>query len=149
MDTEKTWRAIHVHYLKFFFEKLAEKWKDGGYTDDRIVYCNIYKHILDAIYSLPEEPHNFVCVAMNRYMDEDIEILKSIQERFKDRDDCFISQFVEDLFRDAETYGACTPMTVEEAAYNLEQYREEKMKVPYITPEKFAEQWNELCNRAA
>ena len=84
-DFKQNWRDSRIFYLKFKYGKKYEEWKDQDLHDDRIVYCNIYRLQLEALESLPAEPLNYICVAMNHHMKEDRETLDSILENFKGR----------------------------------------------------------------
>lgn len=45
-------------------------------------FVNIYEMIIESLQTLDEEPHIFVKCAINHRMDEDINVLKNILERF-------------------------------------------------------------------
>lgn len=81
---KESWKQRHLHHLKFFYGKLAEKWKDIT-TDDRLVFVNTYRMMIDALESLPEEPVNYVCVAMNKKLRQDRKTLDSIAAVFQGR----------------------------------------------------------------
>lgn len=61
-------------------ETLYGTWYDKyiGEEDDRGLYCNIYKNIIHALKTLPEEPDNYVCVAMNKAINEDLATMQRI-----------------------------------------------------------------------
>lgn len=75
-----TWKTAKMEFLKFKYEKKAEEWKE--YHDDRRVYSNTYYQIIKAIETLPEEPNNYVCVAMNNEINKDREMLDRIMKKF-------------------------------------------------------------------
>ena len=75
----KTWKSEKLDFLKFRYEKKAEEWKERH--DDRRLFSNTYYLIITAIETLPEEPNNYVCVAMNAMIKKDREILDSIMKR--------------------------------------------------------------------
>ena len=81
---EITWKKLHADHLRRLYGSRAEAWKDIT-TDDRAIYCNIYRRMLEALESLPDEPHNYICVAMNHKMKEDRETLDSIKATFAGR----------------------------------------------------------------
>ena len=58
------------------------KWKDTDFFDDRRLYCNIMEQIIDALAQLPDDPCPWVCVAVNKLLDEDCETLDSIKNHF-------------------------------------------------------------------
>ena len=76
----KTWKSAKLEFLKYKYEKKAEEWKE--YHDDRRLFSNKYYQIITAIETLPEEPNNYVCVAMNDAIKEDREVLDRIIKRF-------------------------------------------------------------------
>lgn len=79
-----TYKMMHIQYMKTRYGKKAEAWKDIT-TDDRLVYCNMYHMIIEALESLPDEPNNYICVALNKKMEKDCSILTSIMNLFHDR----------------------------------------------------------------
>ena len=84
-DFKQNWRDSRIYYLKMRYGKKFDEWKDKDYRDDRIIYCNIYRLQLEALQSLPADPINYVCVAMNDHMKRDRETMNQIIEVFKDR----------------------------------------------------------------
>lgn len=82
--TRDDWKHLKLAVLYNKYGKLAVKWNDifPPVSDDRRVYMNIYHQLITAINSLPDNPHNVVCVAMNRYITEETKILDEIKERF-------------------------------------------------------------------
>ena len=76
-----TWRQVQLNYLNAFYMKKAEAWISE--KDDRKLYSNIVFIIKQAIESLPAEPDNYVCCAMDSRIKEDYSRLDSILERFK------------------------------------------------------------------
>ena len=84
-DFKSNWRDSRIYYLERRYGDKYNEWKDKDYTDDRIIYCNIYRLQLEALQSLPADPLNYICVAMNHHMQEDRETMNAIREVFKDR----------------------------------------------------------------
>lgn len=84
-DFRNNWRDSRLYHLRFKYEKYAKKWIEEQRKDDRGLFCSIYEYMIEALESLPENPHNFVCVAMNHHMKEERATLDNIIERFKDR----------------------------------------------------------------
>lgn len=81
-----TWKEQKLYYLKWKFNDKYLFWKDQDLHDDRRVYCNCYEMLVEAVNSLPDEPHITVCCAMNEYMNTQyFEAMKSILDHFKDR----------------------------------------------------------------
>lgn len=53
--------------------------------------------------------------------------------------------FITEMYQDACWYDGPQPMTVEDAEYNLREYREDGIPVPpTVTPKLFAGVWNIL-----
>ena len=80
----QSWKQRHIHHLKMLYGPLAEAWR-GITSDDRLVFCNIYRRMLEALNSLPDEPLNYVCVAMNHALQDDRKILDRIAAAFQGR----------------------------------------------------------------
>lgn len=82
----KTWKARKKRYLKTLYGGHAEQWaemaKDGDINDDRETYVTVYEGLLEALDELPEEPHSFIQVAMDRYIREWTEALDRIIRHF-------------------------------------------------------------------
>lgn len=66
------------------YGKQAEEWNNifPPVSDDRRVYINIYHQLTEAVKSLTDNPHNVVCVAMNRYIAEEKKTLDEIKAVF-------------------------------------------------------------------
>lgn len=79
---KKTWKQAKLHDIKTRFGGCIEEYKD--FTDDRLVYVNIYNQIIEAIESLPEEPNNYIKVAMFHQINKDEKILNRIYSNFLD-----------------------------------------------------------------
>lgn len=77
-----TWKQDKLDYMEFMFGKYFEEFVQGDYTDDRRVFVNTYKMIVEALQTLEDEPKVFIKCAINHAMDEDINLLKDILERF-------------------------------------------------------------------
>ena len=80
MNTKETWKALKLDYLAFIFGDVVKEWEQ--YNDDRRLYVNTYRMIFEGIESLPEEPNIVVKCAMNHYIDEELEMMKEIRNRF-------------------------------------------------------------------
>lgn len=80
---KQPWKERTLNYIDFMYKEKAEAWKDKH--DDRKLFSNTYYTIRDAILSLEDEPHNFVCVAMNRSIKEDYETMNRILKHFENR----------------------------------------------------------------
>lgn len=76
---------MHITYMKRHYGSKAEEWKSLEVYDDRALYCNMYRMIIEALESLPDIPHLYVRVAMNKMMEKDCSTLTSILNVFRDR----------------------------------------------------------------
>lgn len=81
---DKSWKQMYKDHLRRHYGDAAERWKDETH-DDRLVFVNCYRIMQEALDSLPDEPHNFVRVAVTRKIHETMETLDSIAEVFKGR----------------------------------------------------------------
>lgn len=80
---KQTYKEQKLDYMKWLYQKKAIAWMNEH--DDRKIYSNIYFMIVEAIQSLPDEPDNYVAVAMNKAIREDMELLDRIAAKFQDR----------------------------------------------------------------
>lgn len=80
--SEMNWKEQKIDYLQMLYGRLIKKYSLNEYRDDRKLFCNIYNMIVEAVNSLPDEPNNYVCVAMNKHINEDLEVLDRIKENF-------------------------------------------------------------------
>ena len=80
---KKSWKERKLIVLRFHYEKLAAAWDNEG--DDRRLFCNLYKMIVHAVESLPDNPDNYVCCAMNNLIRDDRKTLDEIAARFAGR----------------------------------------------------------------
>ena len=86
MKDTKSWKALHIAFLKFRYEAKAAEWTKAEFLhDDRLVFVNVYRLMIEALSSLPENPNNYVCVAMNAKMEKDRQMLDKILDVFRDR----------------------------------------------------------------
>lgn len=79
-----SWKELKLAVLYIEYGKVAKEWNNlfPPVKDDRRIFINIYNQLVTAIKSLPDNPHNVVCVAMNRYITGEKEMLDEIKERF-------------------------------------------------------------------
>ena len=77
-----TWKQKKIHNFENQFGGRIEEFE--GFDDDRRVYINIYNQIIDALESLPDEPHSYIRSAVTRQINSDKDILNSICEKFQD-----------------------------------------------------------------
>lgn len=78
------WKYLKLEVLKMEYGKQAEEWNNifPPVSDDRRVYINIYHQLTEAVKSLTDNPHNVICVAMNRYIAEEKKTLDEIKAVF-------------------------------------------------------------------
>lgn len=78
------WRSLKIAVLEMEYGKKAEEWNNlyPPVSDDRRVYINIYHQLIEAVQSLTDNPNTIVCVAMNRYINEEKKTLDEIKEVF-------------------------------------------------------------------
>lgn len=79
---KKTWKQMKIEFMQRNYGHHIEEFE--GHKDDRLVYINTYNSIMEALESLPEEPHSYIKVAMFRQLNRDKEQLNSIINRFCD-----------------------------------------------------------------
>lgn len=80
---DMTWKEHKLNYMQFMYgDKITEY---EHCKDDRRVYFNIYNMIIEALNDLPDEPNNYICVAMNHQIDEDLKILDRIRLHFDNK----------------------------------------------------------------
>lgn len=73
---ELSWKESKIKFLKMHYEKYLAEFT--GWIDDRQIYCNTYKMIMRAVESLPDEPDNYIRVAMNHAINKDLQMMDSI-----------------------------------------------------------------------
>lgn len=81
----QTWKEFKLDYMHYFFAEKYDEWVNADVHDDRRVFTNMYRMIINALNQLPDEPDNYICVAMNKSMHEDIDVMKRIMRHFEGR----------------------------------------------------------------
>ena len=78
------WKHLKLWVLANAYEKKAKEWNEirPPVADDRRLFINVYRQLYEAIDSLPDNPNNVVCVAMNRYISDEREMMDEIMMRF-------------------------------------------------------------------
>ena len=78
------WKHTKLWVLANAYEKKANEWNEimPPVADDRRIFINTYHQLYNAVDSLPDNPNNVVCVAMNRYISEEREMMDEIMMRF-------------------------------------------------------------------
>lgn len=79
-----TWKERKLDNITFFYGDLAKKY-DNGYGDDRQVFVNLYNMIIEALESLPDEPNNYICCAVNHSISDDRKTMDRISNYFENR----------------------------------------------------------------
>lgn len=72
---------LSIRVFKNEFEETFNEW-EGKFTDDRELFCNLYKMALPEFEKMKKVNSNFINVAFNRLMQEDKSTMKGIIERF-------------------------------------------------------------------
>ena len=75
-----SWKQSRIRFLKMHYEKYLEEF--DGHTDDRLIYCNTYRMIMRAVESLPEDPDNYIRVAVNHQIHKDCQMMDGQILRF-------------------------------------------------------------------
>lgn len=80
------WKHTKLKLLEMAYGRQAKAWNNlyPPVNDDRRVYIVIYHQIVDAVNSLPDNPHAMVCVAMNHQINEETKTLDKIQATFSE-----------------------------------------------------------------
>lgn len=78
----KSWRESKLEYLKRLYGDVVEDYRE--HSDDRLVYVNIYNQIVEALNSLPDMSHVYVCKSVGAAIYEDKRVMDCIRERFGD-----------------------------------------------------------------
>lgn len=78
------WKHCKLALLKLVYGKQVEHWTNTfpPVCDDRRLYLNIYNQLVEAVNSLPDNPNTVVCVAINRYISEELKTLDAIKTVF-------------------------------------------------------------------
>ena len=66
---ETSWKALKIAMMEECFGKYVPVFEN--YEDDRKVYCNTYRMIMDGLTSLEENPNIFVRVAIDKKIEEE------------------------------------------------------------------------------
>ena len=80
---EMTWKTHKLGYLKGVYGGYVAEF--DKYHDDRKLYCNMYRSLVEAVESLPDEPNGAVKVAMNRYINGELDTMQEIIDYFKNK----------------------------------------------------------------
>lgn len=81
----ESWKQIELTSIKALYGEWYTKYSEAAKKvyDDRTVYCNLYKMMVRAVESMPEEPDNYVAIAVGNKLDEDRKTLQEIVEVFE------------------------------------------------------------------
>ena len=79
------WANEKLRYHSWAYGEFYDYSKEFAASDDRQVFINIYDKIKEAIEAVSTIDNNFVCVALNRRIDKDYKILRSIQNTFHEQ----------------------------------------------------------------
>lgn len=73
---------VKKKFMKAIYEPNYIEWKDK-YHDDRLVYCNTYEMIMEALEAIKNIDNSLVWCGFNKIFNEEIEMLDDINERLK------------------------------------------------------------------
>ena len=80
------WKHLKLWLWASRYEDKAQEWNNilPPVTDDRRVYINTYTQVYEALDSLPDNPHNWVCVAVNEKVRKERVMMSKILAQFAD-----------------------------------------------------------------
>ena len=83
----RDWKHLKLAVIENEYGKQADEWNNlyPPVTDDRMLYIRKYNYIVEAVNSLPNTPHSFVCVEVSRLIREECKILDDIKARFSEK----------------------------------------------------------------
>ena len=76
------WKQRHMKQLRYIYGPAAERWQAEGRQDDRRLYANTYRMMLEGLRSLPAEPALYVRTAVDEKLRKDRAMLDRIARRF-------------------------------------------------------------------
>ena len=79
----KNWKETKIDLLTGLYGATAARFEEEKEEDDKAAFVSIYKALLEAVRSLPNEPVALVRVAMNRMIGDGCGKLDRIKERFE------------------------------------------------------------------
>lgn len=84
-DARKDWKHLKLWAWSYAYEKQAEEWNNifPPVSDDRRMFINTYNMVYQAIDSMTDNPHSWVCVAISQKVAEEKAMMDRIIERFK------------------------------------------------------------------
>ena len=80
MARNLTWKQMRMRMVKDFYGKYVPEFE--GHEDDRKIFCNTYRMILDALEELPDEPAIFTKCAINNGIGKEMEMMDRIIYKF-------------------------------------------------------------------
>ena len=81
---EYTWKSLRLGFMAHRYGETAKRWKDET-RDDRLVFVNMYNKMVRALETLPDEPDNYLCVAIDEKITRDWKTLDEIMTVFAGR----------------------------------------------------------------
>lgn len=79
------WKMGKLNYVRRVYGPYVESFKD--HDDDRRVYVNIYRGIIEALEAIREDPHPYIKAAISGRLREDYDILDRIIGAFSGMQD--------------------------------------------------------------
>lgn len=68
--------------FEFTYGKAYSEWNEKNYHDDRLIFCNIYRMLLEAYDAMSTVENNYIWCAFNHEIEEDEKRLKRILKNF-------------------------------------------------------------------
>ena len=83
-EARDDWKHLKLWSWAYAYEKKAEEWTNvfPPVSDDRRLFINTYRQVYEAIDSLNDNPHSWVCVAVNDKVREARKMMDGIIARF-------------------------------------------------------------------
>lgn len=80
---EITWKNAKYGILKLNYMRYYMRWY-GLYNDDRAIYCNMYRQIIDALESVVDNPAPLARVGLNNAIRGNMDAMDKIIANFKE-----------------------------------------------------------------
>lgn len=78
---QEEYMDLCIEVFKNKFEETFNEW-EGNFTDDRELFCNLYRNALPEFEKMKKVNSDFITVAFNRLMKQDQSTMFDIIERF-------------------------------------------------------------------
>lgn len=78
-----TWKNAKYGFLKLNYMRYYLRWY-GVYNDDRAIYCNLYRQIIDALESVVDDPAPLARVGLNNAIRNNTDAMDRIIANFEE-----------------------------------------------------------------